>query len=103
MSGTSAVAAAVDPGLVDVVCTLGYQNAISAGTGLVLTSSGECCPAGRRNQNLPSRGVRSARCLVLPSAAATQQTRQAEGPGTGGQWPSSHTVASVVESNRQSA
>ena len=41
VSRTSAVAAAVDPGLVDVVCTLGYQNAISEGTGLVLTSSGE--------------------------------------------------------------
>jgi len=41
VSRTSAVAAAVDPSLVDVVCTLGYQNAISAGTGLVLTSSGE--------------------------------------------------------------
>ena len=40
-SGTSAVAAAVDPGLVDVVATLGYQNAISEGTGMVLTSSGE--------------------------------------------------------------
>ena len=41
VSRTSAIAAAVDPGLVDVVCTLGYQNAISEGTGLVLTSSGE--------------------------------------------------------------
>ncbi len=41
VSRTSAVAAAVDPGLVDVVATLGYQNAISEGTGLVLTSSGE--------------------------------------------------------------
>jgi S1-C subfamily serine protease len=41
VSATSAVAAAVDPGLVDVVATLGYQNAISEGTGLVLTSSGE--------------------------------------------------------------
>ncbi len=40
-SRTSAVAAAVDPGLVDVVATLGYQNAVSEGTGLVLTSSGE--------------------------------------------------------------
>ena len=41
VSRTSAVAAAVDPDLVDVVSTLGYQNAISEGTGLVLTSSGE--------------------------------------------------------------
>ncbi len=41
VSRTSAVAAAVEPGLVDVVATLGYQNAVSAGTGLVLTSSGE--------------------------------------------------------------
>jgi S1-C subfamily serine protease len=41
VSGTSAVAAAVDPGLVDVDCTLGYQNAVSEGTGMVLTSSGE--------------------------------------------------------------
>ncbi len=41
LSGTSAVAAAVDPGLVDVDATLGYQNAVSEGTGMVLTSSGE--------------------------------------------------------------
>jgi len=38
---TSAVAAAVDPGLADVVPTLGYQDATSAGTGLVLTARGE--------------------------------------------------------------
>jgi S1-C subfamily serine protease len=41
VSRTSAVAAAVDPGLVDVVATLGYQNAVSEGTGMLLTSSGE--------------------------------------------------------------
>jgi len=41
LSHPSAVAAAVDAGLVDVVATLGYQNAVSEGTGLVLTSSGE--------------------------------------------------------------
>ena len=41
VSRTSAIAAAVDPGLVDVDSTLGYQNAISEGTGQVLTSSGE--------------------------------------------------------------
>jgi S1-C subfamily serine protease len=34
------VAAKVDPGLVDVVTTLGYQHAAAAGTGLVLSSSG---------------------------------------------------------------
>jgi S1-C subfamily serine protease len=39
-SGTSAVAARVDPGLVDVVSTLGYQDAMSVGTGLVLTPTG---------------------------------------------------------------
>jgi S1-C subfamily serine protease len=38
---TSQIAAQVDPALVDVVSTLGYQQATSAGTGLVLTSSGE--------------------------------------------------------------
>jgi len=36
----SALAARVDPGLVDVTATLGYQRAISAGTGMVLTPSG---------------------------------------------------------------
>ena len=41
VSGTSAVAAAVEPGLVDVVATVEYQNAVSEGTGMVLTSSGE--------------------------------------------------------------
>jgi S1-C subfamily serine protease len=38
---TSQIEAQVDPGLVDVVSTLGYQQAEAAGTGLVLTSSGE--------------------------------------------------------------
>jgi S1-C subfamily serine protease len=38
---TSQIAAQTDPGLVDVVSTLGYQQAEAAGTGLVLTSSGE--------------------------------------------------------------
>jgi len=34
------LAAGVDPGLVDVTATLGYQQAISSGTGMVLTPSG---------------------------------------------------------------
>src|SRR6266568_5558256 len=38
---TSQIAARTSPGLVDIVSTLGYQNAAAAGTGLVLTSSGE--------------------------------------------------------------
>jgi S1-C subfamily serine protease len=38
---TSQIAAQTDPALVDVVSTLGYQQATAAGTGLVLTSSGE--------------------------------------------------------------
>jgi S1-C subfamily serine protease len=38
---TSQVASTVDPGLVDVVSTLGYQDGEAAGTGMVLTSSGE--------------------------------------------------------------
>jgi S1-C subfamily serine protease len=38
---TAQIAAKVSPGLVDVVSTLGYQQAKGAGTGLVLTSSGE--------------------------------------------------------------
>jgi len=37
----SGIAARVDPGLVDVNTDLGLQNAGAAGTGLVLTSSGE--------------------------------------------------------------
>ena len=37
----SALAARVDPGLVDVTATLGYQQAISSGTGMVLTPSGQ--------------------------------------------------------------
>ena len=35
------IAAKVDPGLVDVVTTLGYQGGKAAGTGMVLTSTGE--------------------------------------------------------------
>ena len=38
---TSEIAARVDPGLVDVVSTDGYQGAAAAGTGIVLTSNGE--------------------------------------------------------------
>ena len=38
---TAQIAAKVSPGLVDVVSTLGYQQAKGAGTGMVLTSSGE--------------------------------------------------------------
>jgi S1-C subfamily serine protease len=37
----SQIAARVDPGLVDVVATDGYQQATSEGTGIVLTSNGE--------------------------------------------------------------
>jgi S1-C subfamily serine protease len=37
----SAIAAKVDPGLVDVNTVLGYANAEAAGTGIVLTSNGE--------------------------------------------------------------
>ncbi len=38
---TAQIAAQTDPGLVDVVSTLGYQQGEAAGTGMVLTSSGE--------------------------------------------------------------
>jgi S1-C subfamily serine protease len=37
----TAIAAKVDPGVVDINTTLGYQNAAAAGTGMVITSSGE--------------------------------------------------------------
>lgn len=37
----SAIAAKVDPGLVDINTVLGYQQAEAAGTGIVLTSGGE--------------------------------------------------------------
>src|SRR5215469_15593783 len=38
---TSEIAARVNPGLVDIVTTLGVQHAAAAGTGMVLTSNGE--------------------------------------------------------------
>jgi S1-C subfamily serine protease len=38
---TSQIASKVDPGLVDINTTLGYQQAAAAGTGIVLNSSGE--------------------------------------------------------------
>jgi S1-C subfamily serine protease len=38
---TSQIASKVDPGLVDVRATLGYQGAESLGTGIVLTANGE--------------------------------------------------------------
>jgi S1-C subfamily serine protease len=38
---TAQITSKVSPGLVDIVSTLGYQQARAAGTGMVLTSSGE--------------------------------------------------------------
>ena len=38
---TAQITSKVSPGLVDIVSTLGYQQAKAAGTGMVLTSSGE--------------------------------------------------------------
>lgn len=40
-STVDAVAAKVDPGIVDINTVLGYQHGSAAGTGMVLTSSGE--------------------------------------------------------------
>jgi S1-C subfamily serine protease len=40
-SNVSGIASSVAPGLVDVVTTLGYEGGQAAGTGIVLTSSGE--------------------------------------------------------------
>ena len=37
----SSLGAIVDPAVVDVTTTLGYQNAKAAGTGIVLTPTGE--------------------------------------------------------------
>ncbi len=37
----TAIAARVDPSVVDIASTLGYQNGAAAGTGMVLTSSGQ--------------------------------------------------------------
>ena len=39
-TSASAIASSVDPGLVDVNTTLGYQSIAGAGTGMVLTSNG---------------------------------------------------------------
>ena len=41
MLSTSQIADRVDPGIVDVTSTLGYQDATAMGTGIVLTSNGE--------------------------------------------------------------
>ena len=38
---TTAIAAKTDPGLVDVISTLGYEHGTAEGTGMVLTSNGE--------------------------------------------------------------
>ena len=38
---TAQIASRVDPALVDVISTLGYQHGTAAGTGMVLTSNGE--------------------------------------------------------------
>jgi S1-C subfamily serine protease len=41
MLTTSQIASRVDPAIVDVTSTLGFQNATAKGTGIVLTSNGE--------------------------------------------------------------
>jgi len=41
LSSVAAIASKVDPGLVDINTTLSYQQQVAAGTGMVLTSSGE--------------------------------------------------------------
>ena len=41
MLSTTQIASRIDPGLVDVTSTLGYQQATAKGTGIVLTSNGE--------------------------------------------------------------
>jgi len=46
----SPLAVSVDPGLVDVTATLGHQQAISAGTGMVLTPSGLAITQQPRNR-----------------------------------------------------
>ncbi len=38
---TAAIASKIDPGLVDITSTVGYQSTTAEGTGMVLTSSGE--------------------------------------------------------------
>ena len=40
-AGASAIAAKVNPAIVDINTQLGYQNGAGAGTGMILTSSGE--------------------------------------------------------------
>ena len=40
-AAAAAIAAKVDPAVVDITTTLGYQSAKAAGTGMVITSSGE--------------------------------------------------------------
>ena len=40
-ANSASIAAAVDPGIVDINTTLGYQQQEAAGTGIVLTSTGE--------------------------------------------------------------
>ena len=41
MLSTTQIASKIDPGLVDVTSTLGYQEATAKGTGIVLTANGE--------------------------------------------------------------
>jgi S1-C subfamily serine protease len=64
---TSQIAAQVDPGLVDVVTTLGYQQAQAAGTGLVLTPSGEVL-----TNNHVIRGATSIRVIDIGNGRTYQ-------------------------------
>ena len=64
-SGASSTASAVEPGLVDINVTLSYQNEEAAGTGMVLTSSGEVL-----TNNRVIRGASSIR-VVEPASGRT--------------------------------
>jgi S1-C subfamily serine protease len=70
---TSAIAAKVDPAVVDINTKLGYQDASAAGTGIVLTSSGEI---------LTNNHVIDGATSITVTLVATGRTYQATVVGT---------------------
>lgn len=69
----TAIAAKVDPSVVDIASTLGYQNGAAAGTGIVLTSSG---------QVLTNNHVIDGATSITATVVATGRTYTAKVVGT---------------------
>ena len=69
LPGAGSAATTTIPGIVDIYTNLGYQQAAAAGTGIVLTSSGEIL-----TNNHVIRGATSIKVIVLDTGKSYKAT-----------------------------